>query len=77
MLLQSKSVISSERLQRVDIVFSCSDSLLQFYRLIIKKSSSLTFTFKIRIQPDSSSFVFESSKLVLPMKTIGTPQELL
>ena len=77
MFLQFKSVIPSRRLQRVDRVFSCSDSLLALYRLISKKSLSLTFTSKIRILPDSSCFLFESSKLLLPMKPIVTPQELL
>ena len=69
------SVTSSKILQRVDRVFSCSDSLLALYRLISKKSLSLTFTSKIRILLDSSCFLLHTSKLVLPMKLISTPRE--
>ena len=67
MFLECKSVISSKRLQRVERVFSCSCSLLVLYRLISKKSLSPTFTSKVRILPDSFCFLFETSKLVLPM----------
>ena len=67
MFLECKSVISSKRLQRVERVFSCSYSLLVLYRLISKKSLSPTFTSKVRILPDSFCFLFETSKLVLPM----------
>ena len=42
MFLQCKSVISSKRLQRIDRVFRCSDSLLVLYRLISKKSLSVS-----------------------------------
>ena len=62
--LQCKPVISSKRLQRVDRVFSCSGSLLALYRLISEKSLLLTLASKIRILPDSSCFLFETSKLV-------------
>ena len=77
MFLQCKSVIPCKSLQKVDRVFSYSDSLLALYRLISKKSLLLTFISNIRILPDSSYFLFETSKLILPMKTIATPQELL
>ena len=77
MFLEGKSVISSKRLQKVDRVFSCSDPLLALYRLISTKSLSRTFTSKIRILSDSPCFLFETSKLVFPMKPIATPQELL
>ena len=77
MFLQCKLVISPKRSQGVDRVFSCSDSLLALYRLISKKSLSLTFSSKILILPGPSGFLFETSKLVLPMKPVATPQELL
>ena len=72
MFLQCKSAISSKRLQTVDRV----GSLLAFYRLLSKKSLSLTFTSSIRILPDLS-FFFETSKLALPMKSTAILQELL
>ena len=68
MFLQYKSVISSKRLQGIDRVFSCSDSLLALYRLTSKESLSLTSTSKIRIQPEGSFFVFETSKLFKDIK---------
>ena len=40
--LRCKSVISSKRLQRIDWAFRCSDSLLALYRLISKKSLSVS-----------------------------------
>ena len=76
-LLQWKPVISCKRSQRVYRVFSCSDSLLALYSLISEKSLWLTFTSKIRILPHSYCFLFETSKLVLPMKPIVSPQELI
>ena len=76
-LLQWKSLISCKRSQRVDIVCSCSDSLLALYSLISEKSLWLTFTSKIRILQHSYCFLFETSKLILPMKPIASPQELI
>ena len=73
MFLQCKSAISSKRLQRVDRV----QSLLAFYRLLSKKSLSLTFTSSIRILPDLSCFFFETSKLALAIKSAAILQELL
>ena len=73
MFLQCKSAISSKRLQRVDRV----RSLLAFYRLLSKKSLSLTFTSSIRILPDLSCFFFETSKLALAIKSAAILQELL
>ena len=72
-----KSVILSKRLQGVHRVISCSHSLLALYRLISQKSLSLTFTSKIRILPNLSWFLFETSTLLLPMKPTATPLELL
>ena len=57
-VLTIKSVISSKILIRNNRVFSCLDSLLALYRLIGKKSLSLTFTSKIRILTRRYIFIF-------------------
>ena len=57
-VLTIKSVISSKILIRNNRVFSCLDSSLALYRLIGKKSLSLTFTSKIRILTRRYIFIF-------------------